>query len=100
MRKLDTAEFIRRSELVHGSTYDYSSTRYVTARAMPYTYTIIRCVQDTAEGISALEAELQALLIDYKYIPTIPFGGHTECFKPPEDLLESIVQTAKRRYNE
>jgi hypothetical protein len=91
----DTENFIK-----VGKTYRAIAARFANARAMPYTYTIIHCVQDTAEGVSALEAELQALLTDYKYTPTIPFGGHTECFKPPEDLLESIVQTAKRRYNE
>ena len=54
---------------------------------MPYRYRKLYIVEGNASDIYDLETEIHELLAEFKYTPSIYFGGHTECFSFIPDFI-------------
>lgn len=64
--------------------------RYQSVRHMPYSYEIVRIIQDKADIVWDLEFNLKTNLIS-KYQPQIYFPGSlTECYSDLEEILSNI----------
>ena len=73
-------EFYKRGITSHSVIHRYRDTT-----RMPYKYEVINEVQGNAENIYELETKLKLVLKDFRYIPSVSFGGSlTECFKIPQ----------------
>lgn len=62
--------------------------------AMPYFYEEISVYKDESEKIFKLEKRMHKLLKKFKYIPSIEFGGHTECFSELTDEVKEFFGVA------
>lgn len=52
------------------------------AGRLPYDYTVVKIVEDTADLVWDLEKKMIRYTRHCRYIPQTSFGGRTECFKP------------------
>jgi len=54
--------------------------RFYNKKSMPYEYEVIKEIKGSAGFVFNKENELHSLYSEYKYKPSIYFGGETECF--------------------
>lgn len=67
--------------------------RYKVKKSLPYPYKKLYIIQDNPDVIYELEKTLVNLLSDYKYSPTVPFGGSSkECFIGSKEVYKLIKE--------
>lgn len=79
-----------------GVTSRSVSDRFCSVVEMPYKYSEVYLIENTASYIFDIERRCHSLLSDSRYKPLIPFDGQTECFttiKPIEQLLKRLSST-------
>lgn len=79
-----------------GVTSRSVSDRFCSVVEMPYKYSELYLIENTASYIFDIERRLHSLLRDCSYEPLQPFAGQTECFttiKPIERLLRQLSST-------
>ena len=68
-------------------------TRYPNQKRLPYSYQILKEIEETPDFIYDKEKELHRLCKPFKYQPLIPFDGQTECFNM--DCLTALKENLK-----
>lgn len=67
--------------------------RFQSRSLMPYNFSIVRELVDSAETIYRAEKAIHRLMSNKKYSPKIHFGGYTECFS---DLDSGVIKLVDR----
>jgi hypothetical protein len=80
-----------------GITSNSIEHRFMNKKRFPYKYDIIWEVSTTGENVWNLEQEFKLLYPDSYYIPSMKFGGSTECYKWSE--IFNIVNKLKLSLN-
>lgn len=63
------------------------SVKHRFQKKMPYRYRELYIIEGKASDIYNLETEIHELLAEFKYTPSIYFGGYTECFSFIPDFI-------------
>lgn len=72
------------------------TSRFQKGSSMPYSYSKIRTIYNSAEYVYDLEKQLHRVLKPYQYQPKIPFGGQTECFSHiPKEVIKFLDDLEK-----
>ena len=84
-----------------GKTFNTVQHRFQSKRHLPYTYDIIKIIENTARIVSDLEKSLHKIHKEYYYTPQIYFEGNKECFSKLnieliEEELTLIEKTIKQ----
>ena len=58
---------------------------------MPYKFSVVRELVDSAETIYKAEKAIHRLMSKRKYLPKIHFGGYTECFSDIDNGVLKLV---------
>ena len=51
------------------------------SKTLPYSYEVLKEIKGSPDFVWDKEIELHKLYKEYMYLPLLPFGGQTECFK-------------------
>ena len=81
-----------------GTTCLTVEKRFSTKKSMPYNYEVLLCVESDGGNVYDVERQVLKLFKKFKYLPDIPFGGKTECFKL--ECKEEIFNYVKGVMNE
>jgi hypothetical protein len=73
-----------------GITKNQLKTRFPSGIMMPYGFEVIKEFKDSAEKVWDLEKKLHRKFKQFKYTPSIYFGGFTECFSTYL-LVEEVI---------
>lgn len=74
----------------------YPLKRRFSGNTMPYKYSEVRFVAESAAFIWDLEKQIHRLMKCFSYRPKISFGGETECFSElPKEVLKLIDEIHK-----
>lgn len=63
-----------------GRTFTSVSQRYSEEGSLPYSYVILKEVEDTPYRIFHLETKLKRQFKEYRITPKVKFAGSSECF--------------------
>lgn len=74
-----------------GITSQGVNHRFKGKREMPYNFSIVRELVDSAETIYRAEKAIHRIMSKRKYSPKIHFGGHTECFSDIDSGVIKLV---------
>jgi len=86
-----------------GKTFLTVANRYSSSISIPYEYEVVDIIEGSARHISELEHKIHRASKDYRYSPTLPFGGDTECFSKvlvPNGVKQATAITYSRLYGE
>lgn len=64
--------------------------RFNSYSMMPYNYKIVKQIKYIPSFIFDLETKLHQICENYKYVPTISFGGEFECFTDVQNAVEYL----------
>lgn len=74
-----------------GITSQGVNHRFQSRRRMPYKFSVVRELVDSAETIYKAEKAIHRIMSKKKYSPKIHFGGYTECFSDIDSGVLKMV---------
>lgn len=73
-----------------GITSRTVSERFKDKAKMPYSISVIYKLESSADMIYNIEREIMRIIKNDRYIPSIKFGGYTECFSNMEKVEQYL----------